>query len=346
MTQEPQKCVHQSCGKTFTDPDEECSYHPGPPIFHEGQKGWKCCKPRVLTFDEFLNIPPCTKGKHSTTDIPPSIEKTEPRELPVDLPTPQTQSPAPEITRAPIAQPVNPATPPPPPAESEDDDPSLEIPQGAICRRKTCGAKYTGDREGEKCVHHPGVPIFHEGSKGYTCCKRKVLEFDEFMKIEGCKTKDRHLFIGSGGKGKKGGANGTGGEEILETVRYLLFSDLRDDVEELTSYARHDFYQTPTTVIASYFLKKINKDVAKVEFTSSTTLDLDLITTDNPPKRYKAAVPLFGEIDPAASSFKIMGTKLELNLVKADGASWPTLRNDEARTGEILQIGKAGRIVK
>jgi hypothetical protein len=34
-----QKCVHQSCGKMFSDPEEECHYHPGPPIFHEGQKG-------------------------------------------------------------------------------------------------------------------------------------------------------------------------------------------------------------------------------------------------------------------------------------------------------------------
>ena len=60
------------------------------------------------------------------------------------------------------------------------------------------------------------MPIFHEGSKGYTCCKRRVLEFDEFMKIEGCKTKERHMFVGSG---KRKGA-GAGGEELLETVRY------------------------------------------------------------------------------------------------------------------------------
>jgi hypothetical protein len=33
------KCVHKGCGKTFTDANEECVYHPGPPIFHEGQKG-------------------------------------------------------------------------------------------------------------------------------------------------------------------------------------------------------------------------------------------------------------------------------------------------------------------
>jgi len=212
------------------------------------------------------------------------------------------------------------ATPPPPAPESEDDDESLEIPKGKICRRKACGVSYEGgDREGEKCVYHPGAPIFHEGSKGYTCCKRRVLEFDEFMKIEGCKTKDRHLFVGNGKR--KGGA--AGGEELLETVR-------------------HDFYQTPTTVIASFFLKKINKDIARIDF-AEKTLSLDLPTTDTPPKRYKAVVPLFGPIDEAASTYKIMGTKLEVTFVKADGSSWPVLRSDEQRTGEIIQVGKAGR---
>ena len=38
--------------------------------------------------------------------------------------------------------------------------------------------------------------IFHEGSKGYLCCKRRVLEFSEFLKIEGC-TEGKHLFVGS-----------------------------------------------------------------------------------------------------------------------------------------------------
>lgn len=33
------KCVHQGCGKEIKDPEEACHYHPGPPIFHEGQKG-------------------------------------------------------------------------------------------------------------------------------------------------------------------------------------------------------------------------------------------------------------------------------------------------------------------
>jgi hypothetical protein len=90
----------------------------------------------------------------------------------------------------------------------------LEVKQGMTCRRRGCGQTFEGgDREGESCVHHPGAPIFHEGSKGWSCCKRRVLEFDQFMNIEGCKTKNRHLFVGSGKKDK---------EEKVETVRYVM----------------------------------------------------------------------------------------------------------------------------
>ena len=40
-----QKCVHKGCGKTFDDPEEPCVYHPGPPEFHEGQKGVRAPSP-------------------------------------------------------------------------------------------------------------------------------------------------------------------------------------------------------------------------------------------------------------------------------------------------------------
>ena len=108
----------------------------------------------------------------------------------------------------------------------------------------------------------------------------------------------------------------------------------------LTLCNRHDFYQTTSTVIASFYLKKIDKSRARVEFTSPTTISLDLPTADQ--KRYEKKMPLFGPIDQAKSTFKIMGTKLELTLVKADGAGWPTLRSDEQRTSEIIQVGQAG----
>ncbi|KAI4861010.1 integrin beta-1-binding protein [Hypoxylon rubiginosum] len=338
-----QKCVHKGCGKLYTDPDEVCVYHPGPPVFHEGQKGWKCCKPRVLTFDEFLEIPPCTEGKHSTTDLPPEIEKKAPETA--DANATSLASKLAEAVSAPSRAPLTPQpapTAPPPPPESEDDEPSLDIPDGKACRRKGCHATYKKGQarsDDEKCAHHPGAPIFHEGSKGYSCCKRRVLEFDQFMKIEGCKTSPRHLFVGSGQQRKNKAAGGgvargndadasstgaDGGEELLETVR-------------------HDFYQTPSTVIASFFLKKIDKDKATVKF-EAQQLALDLPTSDAPPKRYRTAVPLFGAIDPEKSAYKILGTKLEVSLYKADGGGWPVLRSDDRLTGEILQVGRAGRV--
>lgn len=184
--------------------------------------GWKCCKPRVLTFDEFMTIEPCTTGKHSTTDLPPAVEKKEvaPDDVAVLKKDADDQAPSgPAMPRAPINTATPSATPPPPEPESEDDDPALDIPDGRACRRRACGASYKkagGRSDNENCVHHPGVPIFHEGSKGYSCCKRRVLEFDQFMKLEGCKTKPRHMFVGSGKKEK---GKSSGEEELLETVR-------------------------------------------------------------------------------------------------------------------------------
>lgn len=293
-------------------------------------QGWKCCKPRVLTFDEFLAIPPCTDGKHSTTDLPPEIEKKTGESVAAEEVTTQSlasklaEVPSDVPTRAPLTPQPAPTAPPPPP-ESEDDEPSLEIPDGKTCRRKGCNATYKKGQDRsdeEQCVHHPGAPIFHEGSKGYSCCKRRVLEFDEFMRIEGCKTSPRHLFIGSG-QDKKSAAKGQE-EELLDTVR-------------------HDFYQTPNMVIASFFLKKIDSSKATIKF-EEQTLDLNLVTSDATPKRYRNAVPLFGKIDTEKSTFKIFGTKLEVNLYKADGASWPVLRSDDRLTGEILQVGRAGKV--
>ncbi|CAK7229358.1 hypothetical protein SBRCBS47491_007218 [Sporothrix bragantina] len=336
-----QKCVHQGCGKSFTDADEPCTYHPGPPVFHEGQKGWTCCKPRVLTFEEFMAITPCTTGKHSTTDIPPKMEKMPDTSMLADaaakVVTQKTEeaSLGPAMPRNPIAMPTREKTtdnaplataqPAPPPPESDDDDPALAIPDGRICRRRGCGAAYKAGvarSDAESCVHHPGAPIFHEGSKGYSCCKRRVLEFDQFMKIEGCQTKPRHLFVGSG---KKKGASTEGAEELLDTVRF-------------------DFYQSATSLTVSFFLKKIDKSKAVVKFTEQG-IDLDLPTTDTPtPKRYKKQIPLYGEIDPEKSKYSVLGTKLEVVLAKAVVSSWPVLRSDDRPTGEIFQVARAGKV--
>ena len=277
-----------------------------------------------------MKIPPCTTGTHSTVDDTPTI--SEPKQTDEELdaqikkaaPTPapapkqDENSLPPPISRAPLATPNSRASPSPAPPEDEDDDPDTPVPNGATCKRKSCGVKYTSgqDRDKEECVHHPGQALFHEGSKGWTCCKRRVLEFDEFMKITGCRTKSRHLFVGK--------AKAPDEEEALKDVR-------------------NDFYQTATSVIASLYLKKIDKERSKVEFhESGSAVELDLHTSDA--KTYQTRMELYGPIKPGESKFKIMGTKLELTLAKADGQGWPVLRADDPHTGEIIQAGRAGRV--
>ncbi|KAJ7297659.1 hypothetical protein O6H91_Y043700 [Diphasiastrum complanatum] len=63
-----QVCKNKSCGKTFTERENHesaCSYHPGPAVFHDRSRGWQCCDVYVKEFDEFLTVPPCTKGWHN-----------------------------------------------------------------------------------------------------------------------------------------------------------------------------------------------------------------------------------------------------------------------------------------
>ena len=45
--------------------------------------------------------------------------------------------------------------------------------------------RYDGNDESE-CLFHPGVPIFHEGMKYWSCCNRKTSDFQSFLDQVGC----------------------------------------------------------------------------------------------------------------------------------------------------------------
>ncbi|XP_022891042.1 cysteine and histidine-rich domain-containing protein RAR1 [Olea europaea var. sylvestris] len=69
---QPQVCRNKGCGKSFKEKDNHdtaCSYHPGPAVFHDRVRGWKCCDVHVKEFDEFMSIPPCTKGWHNADPV-------------------------------------------------------------------------------------------------------------------------------------------------------------------------------------------------------------------------------------------------------------------------------------
>uniref|UniRef100_A0A8C4D9D1 Zgc:92429 n=1 Tax=Dicentrarchus labrax TaxID=13489 RepID=A0A8C4D9D1_DICLA len=61
-----------------------------------------------------------------------------------------------------------------------------------LCYNKGCGLMYDADKnKDDSCVFHPGVPIFHDALKGWSCCKKRTTDFSEFLSIKGC-TRGRH----------------------------------------------------------------------------------------------------------------------------------------------------------
>lgn len=54
--------------------DTACLHHTGPPVFHEGRKGWSCCKDNAgglaYDWDGFMKIKGCARGRHSTEKKP------------------------------------------------------------------------------------------------------------------------------------------------------------------------------------------------------------------------------------------------------------------------------------
>ncbi|KAI0050901.1 chord-domain-containing protein [Auriscalpium vulgare] len=325
------RCSHQGCGKDFDVADnavDGCVYHAGGPIFHEGLKSWSCCdavnKP-VLTFDEFMNIPGCTRGPHNADAPKPDPPKPAAKADPSVNVTRTSDGKEVYTTSAALNAPAKANVPTPgrtstpaPPVE-EEDDLDAAVPAGTECRRNGCKVQFVSDEENRKgddagaiCVYHPAQPIFHEGSKGYFCCKRRVLEFDEFLKIEGCK-KGRHVFIPKSRK---------------------------DTTEELVN-CRIDHYQTQTAVNVTVYAKQADKDLSVVTF-EENSLHLNIVLPNS--KRFTRSLELFGAIDPAASTSRILGTKIEIILKKSDGKSWTLLeRTDRDLGGVSLTFGVGGR---
>lgn len=38
----------------------------------------------------------------------------------------------------------------------------------------------------DACHFHPGMPVFHDAYKTWSCCNKKSVDFTEFLNIKGC----------------------------------------------------------------------------------------------------------------------------------------------------------------
>uniref|UniRef100_W8BU85 Cysteine and histidine-rich domain-containing protein n=1 Tax=Ceratitis capitata TaxID=7213 RepID=W8BU85_CERCA len=63
------------------------------------------------------------------------------------------------------------------------------------CYNRGCGQTFDPEKNtDESCCHHPGAPYFHDAYKGWSCCKKKSVDFTEFLSIKGC-TLSKHSNI-------------------------------------------------------------------------------------------------------------------------------------------------------
>jgi hypothetical protein len=314
MTDEETKlqCYNKGCLKQYSqeeDVDGACVHHPGVPVFHDAMKGWSCCKKRSTDFTDFLNIPGCTVGRHNPVKpVEPERVKEKPLAVgeeiivkaplprkterpPEDLPMVQLRVKVANSLKSLLARLGKQQETQTPAEDTETDGGGGEMEIGTSCKNKGCTATYYGpDVELTSCRHHPGMPIFHEGYKFWTCCQRRTSDFDEFLRQEGCTSGD-HKWI---------------------------------ETEKKEVSCRYDWHQTGTQVVVSFYAKACVPE--QCLFEANPTSAHILISFDNGKHQQLTELQFYGVIDIAQSSVELLGTKAELKLRKADPIPWASLQ--------------------
>ena len=107
-----------------------------------------------------------------------------------------------------------------------------------------------------------------------------------------------------------------------------------DGVQTPASKIRHEWYQTSDTVVVTLFAKGVPKDKAAIDIQKrSLAISFPLPTGSD----FDFSLdPLFAAVDPSASTSKVLSTKVECILKKAEpGAKWASVEGTEpAATGE------------
>lgn len=87
----------------------------------------------------------------------------------------------------------------------------------------------------------------------------------------------------------------------------------------------HDWYQTETQVVVEVRIKKLKPDECKIEI-GGTNLS---VTAPLPTgSEYSLELDLAHPVIPAQSGYKVLSTKIEIKLKKAEGVRWANLEGD------------------
>ncbi|XP_072387948.1 cysteine and histidine-rich domain-containing protein morgana [Diabrotica undecimpunctata] len=301
------QCYNRGCGQKF-DPEknnkDSCRHHPGEPVFHDAYKGWSCCNKKCTDFTEFLNIKGCTLSKHS--DIKP-VEPEKPVVKDIDvnevievkpivqaaLERPSFNTPL-VIMKAEIAPSLQQQL---KTLENKQEvkitNLSGEIAIGTTCKNGGCGKTYEGPQSNDTiCTYHPGVPIFHEGLKFWSCCKKRTTDFNAFLNQIGC-----------------------------ETGTHIWNKEATDDA---SVQCRWDFHQTGSHVVVSIYAKEYcpKESIVKI---NPVRMYAKLVFPQQSNASFLLDTELKGIINVEASQVTMYGTKVEIKMKKAEAGSWSKL---------------------
>jgi len=310
-------CYNRGCGKSYNpreNGDDACTYHPGAPYFHDAYKGWTCCEMKSTDFTTFLNTPGCGKGKHS------NIKPVEPEKITGNLE--KDSSPEEVIIRAPVQEAMkrppidtpllrlNPtiaaslkqqklvASSPSGYGQSPSEN-GVNI--GESCKNNGCKTTYAGpDTNLADCTYHPGVPVFHEGMKFWSCCQRKTSEFQQFLDQEGCDI-GKHKWV-------------------------------KEDTTGADIECRYDMHQTASHVTVAIYSKKYDPLISYVEVNPIKLRVHIYFPLEK--GSFELETELRGIIDMNDCSCSMMGTKMEIKMKKAEIGLWTKLEAHKIATKE------------
>ncbi|KAF7273806.1 hypothetical protein GWI33_013498 [Rhynchophorus ferrugineus] len=311
------QCYNRGCGEKFNpnnNGEDTCRHHPGQPFFHDAYKGWSCCNKKCTDFTEFLNIKGCTLSKHSNIkppepekpkqDIVPDVEVIEVKPIvPHSIERPPFDTPmtilTPNIAPS-LQQQLNNIEQPPKDIVSNRN----EIAIGTNCKNGGCTQCYQGPESNSSfCLHHPGIPIFHEGLKFWSCCQIKTTDFNTFLNQEGCK-EGSHVW-------KK--------EEDGDTTKVQC---------------RWDYHQTGPFMVMSVYAKEYSpsKSVIKI---NPIRVYINLIFPKQNNASFELDIELSGIVAIPECKATMYGTKVEIKLKKAEAGNWTKLERNIVKKGQM-----------
>ncbi|XP_060126053.1 cysteine and histidine-rich domain-containing protein 1-like isoform X2 [Zootoca vivipara] len=189
-----------------------------------------------------------------------------------------------------------------PPVHGSADTSSLEVSAATTCKNSGCKAVYQGEESNrETCTFHPGVPVFHEGMKYWSCCGMKTTDFTAFLEQKGC-SRGKHTWV------------------------------KKQDKKLVSCW--HDWHQTGSQVVVTIYAKTPRPNLSSVK-ANRTTLDIHI--TFEGDKVFQAKLDLWGVINVEKSFLNMLPSKVEITLKKENAVTWARLEHPQSKPQTLQQ---------